>query len=153
MVRFKNRYILLEISFLNNEIISGLSKYTILSSITDETAEIFGLASSQFGLISIKYYSCYTNLAIVRVERDSYKQVWACLTMITKIKNRQCKLRVLQISGTIKMILLKTIEIDNQVVKMLRNLTIFTGFWVLTLDEKCDQIRAINSLELAKITS
>jgi RNase P/RNase MRP subunit POP5 len=50
--------------------------------------------------------------------------------MITKIKNRQCKLTVLQISGTIKMILLKTIEIDLQVVKRLENLKILTGFFV-----------------------
>lgn len=64
MVRFKNRYLLCEISFRDDEIIDGLSGYAVQAAIIENLAELYGNAAALLGPITVKYYSCFTNLGI-----------------------------------------------------------------------------------------
>lgn len=61
----------------------------------------------------VKYFSPHTNLGIVRVARDHFRMIWAGITFITKIKGRECLVRVLHVSGTIKKAQQATIRHDR----------------------------------------
>jgi ribonuclease P/MRP protein subunit POP5 len=119
MVRFKNRYLLCEIAMENGEIIDGLSGYAVLACINDSLTELFGDAAALLGHVQIKYYSCFTNLAIIRVSRDFHKQVWAAITMVTAIRKRNCAIRVIHVGGTIKLVQKHTLDHDAKILKKL----------------------------------
>lgn len=97
MVRYKNRYLLCEIAFEHGEIIEGLSPYAILGAVNDELNHVFGDASALLGSIQVKYYSCFTNLCIIRASRDFHKHVWAAITLMTSIRNRKCAIRMVHV--------------------------------------------------------
>lgn len=49
--------------------------------------------------MSVKYFSSYTNIGIIRVSREHYQLVWSALTFITQVKSRFCLFRVLHLGG------------------------------------------------------
>jgi ribonuclease P/MRP protein subunit POP5 len=121
MVRFKNRYFLLEITLEKEEIIDGLSSYAVLDAIKDSIDLLFG----EFGVIvqqslAIKYYSPYSGMAIVRASREYHKLVWAAITFVKEVKNRRCAVQVVHNSGTIKLLQKYAIEYDTLKLKKIR---------------------------------
>jgi ribonuclease P/MRP protein subunit POP5 len=121
MVRFKNRYFLLSIELENEEIVDGLSQYTLQDSIKDSIELLFG----EFGMVvgqavSVKYYSPYSGTAIVRTSRDYYKLVWAAISFVNTLKNRRCSIRVIHTSGTIKLLQKSAIQHDKLQIKRIQ---------------------------------
>ena len=51
-------------------------------------------------LISVKYYSPTTNIAIIRVGRDNHKIAWGALTLLSSIDGFDFIPNVIHVSGT-----------------------------------------------------
>jgi len=134
MVRLKNRWLLFEVIFEDtlhhstssysspSQKLEALSTRDVYSAIKDSVQTNFGdygvgcIASS----ISVKYFSPFTNIGVLRISRDHYHIVWGATTFITQIKTRRCLIRVLHLGGTIKQCQLSAINYDRDQILMLR---------------------------------
>ncbi|KAL7751518.1 RNA-binding protein pop5 [Sorochytrium milnesiophthora] len=104
MVRLKNRYLLFQLSFKDkNKVDTALSTETVKRAIRDSIDENFGVLGA--GLtghsLTVKYFSAFTNVGIVRATRDHYRIAWAAMTFVTQILQQPCRIVVLHCSGTI----------------------------------------------------
>ncbi|KAJ8331308.1 RNA-binding protein pop5 [Batrachochytrium dendrobatidis] len=123
MVRFKNRYLLCEIIFENGKISESLNLYQILNAIKESLSTNFGV----FGLgvlaisLQVKYFNPFTGLAIVRVNRDYMRLVWACVSLITAINKRICMVKVVHVGGTIKLVQSQAIKYNQTIISRLRS--------------------------------
>ena len=77
--------------------------------------------------IIVKYYSPYTNVAILRVSRDHFRHVWTALTFMTNIKSRPCIIRVLHVGGTIKLVQNQALVQNKQMLVELKKTHEFQG--------------------------
>ncbi|KAI9002123.1 hypothetical protein DFJ74DRAFT_613636 [Hyaloraphidium curvatum] len=117
MVRFKNRYLVIEVVFPDGpHTLLDVHAGTVANVIRDSLEMNFGEwgAATAAMSLSVKYYSAHTNIGIVRVARDHFRLIWGALTFITKLKNRDCIVRVIHVSGTIKKAQLATIRYDKR---------------------------------------
>ena len=103
MVKFKSRYILIEILYEDKK----LQKYDeskFAKIIKNEVEKNFGEVS--LGKINknlqIKYINNYTNMLIIRVGKEYIKLMRAALVLINKIDFEKVRLRILGVSGSIK---------------------------------------------------
>ena len=124
MVRFKNRYFLCKVTLKNNEIVDGISTYSLSNVIKQTVEQLFG----DWGIgctpsLQVKYYSPYTGLAIIRVSKDFYKYLWASIFFTTTLKNRQCQIKVIHLSGTIKQAQKNAILYNKKVLQSLVQLS------------------------------
>lgn len=69
--------------------------------------------------IAVKYFSPRTSTGIIRVARDHVSTVWAALSYITKINNKNVIIRVVRVSGTIKKCEQAAIRRDKKVIEMI----------------------------------
>jgi ribonuclease P/MRP protein subunit POP5 len=124
MVRFKNRYLLTDFIFspnptLETDFTSSLNERELVSILRESLVQNFGdikggsiaggIISKKTSqskkshlatdIISVKYFSPTTRLAVIRCSRDSHKQVWAALTLLRSIKGHEVIARVIHISG------------------------------------------------------
>ncbi|KAJ3108754.1 hypothetical protein HDU97_000154 [Phlyctochytrium planicorne] len=115
-MRFKNRYLLVEIIFADSQILESLHPGNIINTIRDSVEVNFGDVGvgSISQSFSVKYFSPYTSVAIVRVARDHVKLLWAAISFVSQIKGRKCLLRVVHVGGTIKQVQKQAIEFDKQ---------------------------------------
>ncbi|KAJ3054113.1 hypothetical protein HK097_002633 [Rhizophlyctis rosea] len=104
MVRFKNRYLLFEITWEDGKILETLTDRIVNSNIKESIETNFGDYGAGIiaGSLSVKYFSPYTSVGILRVARDHFHMVWAAITFITSIQKRPCVVRVVHVAGTIK---------------------------------------------------
>ncbi|KAJ3043210.1 RNA-binding protein pop5 [Rhizophlyctis rosea] len=104
MVRFKNRYILIEVTWDDGRILESLDERAIKKALKESIETNFGDYGDGIvaGSLSVKYFSPFTNVAILRVARDHLQMVWAAITFITSIQKRSCIVRVVHVSGTIR---------------------------------------------------
>lgn len=126
MVKFKSRYILLEIITISthikenlnidniNNLTKNINKFVhnsiriktdnLANKILTDTKIFFG--ELDFGKLKsnfqVKYLNSITNLVIIRVGRENCKMLETVLLLINKIDGKDVKLRILHISGTIK---------------------------------------------------
>ena len=103
MVKFKSRYLLIEVIYENNKIKKyDTSKFAKI--IKNEIEKNFGEIS--LGKINknlqIKYVNNYTNMLIIRVGKEYIKLMRAAIVLINKIEFEKVRMRILGISGTIK---------------------------------------------------
>ena len=103
MVKFKSRYILIEILIENNNRIK-IDESKFAKIILDEIEKNFG--EINVGKIKknlqIKYVNNYTNMLIIRVGKEYIKLMRTSLALIAKIGFENIRLRILGVSGTIK---------------------------------------------------
>ncbi|CAB4411944.1 unnamed protein product [Rhizophagus irregularis] len=135
MVRLKNRWLLFEVIFEDtfhvsssssssppSQKLEALSTRDVYSAIKNSVQINFGdygvgcIAAS----ISVKYFSPFTNIGVLRISRDHYHIVWGAMTFITQIKTRNCLIRVLHLGGTIKQCQLSAINYDRDQILLLR---------------------------------
>ncbi|GBC04741.1 hypothetical protein RclHR1_05840002 [Rhizophagus clarus] len=134
MVRLKNRWLLFEVIFEDNSHLHSSSSFSssrkqealstrdVYSAIKDSVQINFGdygvgcIAAS----ISVKYFSPFTNIGVLRISRDHYHIVWGAMTFITQIKTRRCLIRVLHLGGTIKQCQLSAINYDRDQILLLK---------------------------------
>ncbi|CAO1638211.1 unnamed protein product [Sympodiomycopsis kandeliae] len=122
MVRFKNRFLALEVRF--NDISSGpvLSNSQIINSIRSSLSQHFGISASGAlgGPLSIKYYSPQTRTILLRCARTGIETVHAAVTLMGEIAGKECRVDVVAISGTIKKLEQWVIKRDRRLVQMVR---------------------------------
>ncbi|KAJ1676013.1 RNA-binding protein pop5 [Spiromyces aspiralis] len=126
MVRFKNRYLCFEIDYETHNRPTGTARVSLtipeLASIVREhVRENFGDygLGSILGAFTVKYFSSFTNVGIIRVARDHYHMIWSALTFINYIKGTRCMVRVIHLSGTIKKSQLAAIKHDRSMIHRL----------------------------------
>ena len=77
MVRFKNRYVLVELVWKDGRIDASLNETTLLSVLRESLAINFG--DHELGLslasLQVKFYNPLTGMCVVRCSRDQYKEV------------------------------------------------------------------------------
>lgn len=105
MVRFKNRYVVMEVVWRErSKADEALSEAALLALLRDALAANFGdygLGSSLPSL-QVKFFSPYTQLFVLRCSRDVYRKVLAAATMVTDIGHRAAFLRLLHVAGTVQ---------------------------------------------------
>ncbi|GFR39911.1 hypothetical protein Agub_g417 [Astrephomene gubernaculifera] len=103
MVRLKNRYLLLEISWKDGKLDESYNDNVLLQALRDSVALNFG----DFGLgsnlssLQVKYYSPYTDVGIVRCATAEHERVVAALALMTDVRQRPAAVRVLRVAGTL----------------------------------------------------
>ncbi|KAK7678588.1 hypothetical protein QCA50_018460 [Cerrena zonata] len=132
MVRFKNRWILVEFlpcspitnitDFIPSAGTNELNSKQIWSALKQSIINNFG--DTGWGAVgsslTIKYYSPTTNVCIVRVARDQHQIAWAGITLLSSIEGRRYLPNVIHVSGTIKQAQLAAIHHNREVVARYR---------------------------------
>ena len=103
MVKFKSRYLLIEVIYEDNKLKKhDTGKFAKI--IKNEIEKNFGEIS--LGKINknlqIKYANNFTNMLIIRVGKEYIKLMRAALVLINKIEFEKVRMRIIGISGTIK---------------------------------------------------
>ncbi|KZT73584.1 hypothetical protein DAEQUDRAFT_721650 [Daedalea quercina L-15889] len=135
MVRFKNRWILVE--FIPCTAPSTVRPSGGLGASGAETSSkqiwaalkqsvITHFGDTGWGAVgaslTVKYYSPRTNVCIIRVARDPYRIAWAGVTMLTSIDGQRYIPNVVHVSGTIKQAQLAAIQHNREVIARYRAL-------------------------------
>jgi ribonuclease P/MRP protein subunit POP5 len=126
MVRFKNRYLVVEIIWETpvQQRKLHLTKDQILAYIKESIGMNFG----EFGIatvistLQVKYYNDATNICILRCPREQFRMVWGALTLITRIENEAAILRVIHVGGTLRSCQTQAIKFDRKVLHLLKKL-------------------------------
>lgn len=71
------------------------------------------------GNIMVKYFSLDTGIAIIRINKEYYKEAWTSLFFLTTLRKQPCKVTILHTSGTIKLIQKQAILHDRMAIKAL----------------------------------
>ncbi|KAF8994060.1 hypothetical protein BDQ17DRAFT_1431321 [Cyathus striatus] len=127
MVRFKNRWLLVEFipvnlgdkpklgpSNLDGKTIYAALRQSVITNFGDTGWGAVGLS------LTVKYFSPMTNVCIIRVARDPHKVAWAAVTLLTSIEGIKYIPNVVHLSGTIKHVQLAAIEHNRLVVARYR---------------------------------
>lgn len=103
MVKFKSRYILIEVLYEDKKM-QKFDESKFAKIIKNEVEANFGQIC--LGKINknlqIKYVNNYTNMLIIRVGKEYIKLMRAALALINKIDFEKVRLRIIGVSGTIK---------------------------------------------------
>ena len=104
MVRFKNRYLLVEFRWHDGRVDATLTDAVVLGAIRQAVAHDFGDvgAGAAAAGLAVKYWSATTSLAVVRCGRDAHRRVWASMTMLRDVKGRAVMARVLHNASTLR---------------------------------------------------
>eukprot|EP00386_Alphamonas_edax_P003629 GDKI01010998.1.p1 GENE.GDKI01010998.1~~GDKI01010998.1.p1 ORF type:complete len:158 (-),score=35.87 GDKI01010998.1:32-505(-) len=102
MVRFKNRWIAVEIVW--RDVSPPLSNTVLLDALKQSIQVNFGDLGFAKNILPLRllYLNTETNLAIFRCVRSQAQEVWAALTFITNIQGKPVHLRVVHVGGTTK---------------------------------------------------
>ena len=103
MVKFKSRYLLIEVIYEDNKLKKhDTNKFEKI--LKNEIEKNFGEIS--LGKINknlqIKYANNFTNMLIIRVGKEYIKLMRAAIVLTNKIDFEKVRLRIIGISGTIK---------------------------------------------------
>ena len=103
MVKFKSRYLLIEVIYEDNKLKKhDTNKFAKI--LKNEIEKNFGEIS--LGKINknlqIKYANNFTNMLIIRVGKEYIKLMRAAIVLTNKIDFEKVRLRIIGISGTIK---------------------------------------------------
>lgn len=103
MVKFKSRYLLIEVLYEDNKI-HRFDTGKFAKVIKNEVEKNFGEIS--LGKVNknlqIKYANNYTNMLIIRVGKEYIKILRAALVLINNIDCEKIRFNIIGVSGTIK---------------------------------------------------
>ncbi|RMX47238.1 hypothetical protein pdam_00012923 [Pocillopora damicornis] len=107
MVRFKKRYLLVEISCKDGQVDERIDGRVVFDTVKKAVISAhgdYGMACVARSL-QVKYLNSVTGVAFIACARDYYRMVWSAVTFIRTItiKNdgHPCVFRVLHVGGTI----------------------------------------------------
>ncbi|KAI6108902.1 hypothetical protein EDD16DRAFT_1711705 [Pisolithus croceorrhizus] len=139
MVRFKNRWFLVEFITVSTESSQqpSLDNKQIYSALRQSVVSNFGdtgwgaVGTSLTGMSShslksllsdcaVKYFSPTTNICIIRVARDEHKLAWGAITLLTSVNGVRIIPHVVHVSGTIKHTQLAAIKHNREVISRFR---------------------------------
>lgn len=117
MVRFKNRWFLIEFLSCGNPTLSLTSKQ-IYNALRESIIDNFGDAGwgAVAGSLTVKYFSPTTQICIVRVARDHHTTVWGGITLLRMLNGTSIIPHVIHLSGTLKKAQLATITHNRTVI-------------------------------------
>mmetsp|Transcript_2310 Transcript_2310/g.6753 ORF Transcript_2310/g.6753 Transcript_2310/m.6753 type:complete len:142 (+) Transcript_2310:288-713(+) len=121
MVRFKNRYLLLEVLWKDGKVDTGIDKQEMLTALRLSMRENFGFhgLGSVLTSLQVKYFNPTTNLLILRCDRDQTRKVWCSATLLTQIQHRTMMMRLVHQGGTLKSCQEAAIKYNEEVLKSL----------------------------------
>ena len=112
MVRFKNRYLLVEVDPCFEGAAAGsmpagsFSPSAIAALLRDSLETNFGItaAAKAQQAFSVKYANAGTRMVILRTARDMLEEVWASLCLLSTLSSGgdRWRWRVVQVAGTIR---------------------------------------------------
>ena len=104
MVRFKNRYLVIEILWEDKKYDPGVKNKEIYDAIRESIASNFGDWGTGVLLnsLSVKYWNPATNIGIVRCQRDEFRVLWAAITFISYVRGRKVRIKVVYTAGTVR---------------------------------------------------
>ncbi|KIM62721.1 hypothetical protein SCLCIDRAFT_1214830 [Scleroderma citrinum Foug A] len=122
MVRFKNRWFLVEFIVVSRESSAPLDGKQIHAALRQSIISNFGDAGwGAVGMaLTIKYFSPTTNICIIRVARDQHNLAWGAITLLTNVNSIRVIPHVVHVSGTIKHTQLAAIRHNREVVARFR---------------------------------
>ncbi|KAJ1975355.1 RNA-binding protein pop5 [Dimargaris xerosporica] len=125
MVRFKQRYLVFEIVFEDSGArlsldTQGTSKHVPIDQVLPQPSQlekraIRNIIQDQM-VVLFGDYGAATLQSFFQAERDFYTKVWAAMTLITRINNRPCMIRVIHAGGTIKRCQREAIRYDRDII-------------------------------------
>ena len=116
-MRFKNRYLLAQLSFEDNV---EYSSWAVLAAIKEKMHVMYGDYGQVIGAsLQIKYFSPDTLVAIIRVRKDYYQYVWAAMAFMTTLGKRKMSILVKHCSATIKSCQKHAVIYDKNVIEAL----------------------------------
>lgn len=124
MVRFKNRWFLVEFITVSSELSQQppLDNKQIYSALRQSIISNFG--NTGWGAVgmslTVKYFSPTTNICIIRVARDQHKLAWGAITLLTTVNGIRIIPHVVHVSGTIKHTQLAAIKHNREVISRFR---------------------------------
>ncbi|XP_022141762.1 probable ribonuclease P/MRP protein subunit POP5 [Momordica charantia] len=106
MVRYRNRYLILEVildpekDFATDDSII-ITQYNISKAIKDSILLNFGECgfASTLGSFQVRYVNPITKLCIIRTSKEDYQKVWAAITMVRTIGNCPVLFNLLDLNG------------------------------------------------------
>lgn len=125
MVRFKNRWLLVEfVSLSSDKSSASFDAKHVYAALRQSVISNFGDAGwgAVGSSMSVKYFSPTTCLCIVRVARDQHTIAWGAVTLLTSINGVRVVPHVVHVSGTIKHVQMAAIKHNGQVVARFRAL-------------------------------
>ncbi|PIA33237.1 hypothetical protein AQUCO_01700041v1 [Aquilegia coerulea] len=120
MVRFRNRYLVMEI-FLdpNKELAKDdpiiITTYNVSKAIKDSILQNFGECglASLVGSFQVTYVNPITKLCIIRVAREGLEKLWSSTTMVRSIGNCPVIFNLLDLSGSIRACKVAALKCDE----------------------------------------
>lgn len=103
-MRFKNRYLLLELKFADGTAdlsLGGRELGRLLMRLVEEEFGDFGVGSVLSSL-AVRYFNALTGLTIVRVARGHQKTATGACARLAAVRGRAASLRLLHVGGTIQ---------------------------------------------------
>ncbi|KAF8071518.1 hypothetical protein FPV67DRAFT_1481520 [Lyophyllum atratum] len=126
MVRFKNRWLLVELipTGENTGAARPIEGKHIWAAVKQSVLTNFGdVGWGSVGLsLTVKYYSPTTNICIIRVARDHHRIAWGAVTLLSSIEGVRYIPNVVHLSGTIKHAQLAAITHNREVIARYRAL-------------------------------
>lgn len=115
-MRLKARHILVRVVYDDGQPDTGLALPQLARAISNQVESNYG---DYGGMVmkfayQIKYFNAITGLAIIRIPRDNHNIVLYAISCLKQMANRQCKVDILHVSGTIKKIQLVAIELSRK---------------------------------------
>ncbi|KAI9460315.1 hypothetical protein HD554DRAFT_2134444 [Boletus coccyginus] len=142
MVRFKNRWLLVEFISVSNDkdtpAASSFDAKHVYAALRQSVISNFGDTGwgAVGGSMAVKYVSPTTHLCILRVARDQHTLARGAVTFLTSINGTRVIPHVVHVSGTIKHAQLAAIKHDRCVVARFR-----------AMDKTSEQYHAPDSYE------
>jgi RNase P/RNase MRP subunit POP5 len=119
MVRFKYRYLLAELIFINQDQLNPrtTSEGQLINLIRESIMINLGsiTAGEIINQLQIKYFNPKTNLLLFKVNRSSLVPFWSALTLIRRLPTSDSAviITVKAVSGTMRKIQYQTIKFNN----------------------------------------
>lgn len=120
MVRFKQRYLLVNVHFdggVKNKQISNKDVYSAISGVVNRVFGIWGYGCVKASLM-IKYWNPDTGMLIVRIGRDFLKLGWNAINCVTEVANIKCIMSVIHCGGTIRVAKKVLLKQQSEVAKI-----------------------------------
>mmetsp|Transcript_3555 Transcript_3555/g.9679 ORF Transcript_3555/g.9679 Transcript_3555/m.9679 type:complete len:136 (+) Transcript_3555:200-607(+) len=104
MVRFKNRYLVIQVQWKGGRPPPGLNEPALLAEVRASLGENFGDdgLGRALGSLQVKFWEPKCSLLIVRCNRSDLREVWCAMTLLTDVRRVACMFRVLRVCGTLR---------------------------------------------------
>ncbi|KAF8339790.1 uncharacterized protein EI90DRAFT_3037758 [Cantharellus anzutake] len=121
MVRFKNRWFLVEFIHADSKPPTLVSERVVFQALKESVQTNFGeWGAGSLDKLSVRYYSPVTNICIIRAPRERYRLAWGALTLLSALEDVRYIPRVIKVSGTVKKLQLAAIRHNHEEISKIR---------------------------------